>query len=386
MATASATAGSSSRWRIRPWPSRPTSMATPAVAQHAAITFIRPGRVGETLVAEAVERMRAGRSGMYDVRVSTAARRACGGVPRPHAHAPRTAKTEATMAGLDPIETASRDEIAALQTRAPRLDAAPRLYATCRIIAPRSTPPVCIPTISARWRTWRNSRSPPSRTCAPTIRSACSPCRGSKLVRDPCLVRHHGQADRRRLYARGSRHLGAGGGALDLRRRRAAGDDPAQRLWLRAVHRRAGPARRRGTPGLHRGAGLRRHDRAPGAAHRRLPPRHHHASRRATCWRSWTSSAARASIRAHRRCRIGIFGAEPWTNAMRREIEAGFAHGCRRHLRLVGSDGAGRRQRMHRDQGRPAHLGGSLLSRGHRSGHRCRAAGRRARASWCSPR
>jgi acyl-CoA thioesterase len=44
----------------------------PAVAQHAAITFVRPGRVGEVLVAEAVERMHAGRSGMYDVRVSTA--------------------------------------------------------------------------------------------------------------------------------------------------------------------------------------------------------------------------------------------------------------------------------------------------------------------------
>lgn len=43
-----------------------------AVAQHAAITFIRPGRVGEVLVAECVERMHAGRSGMYDVRVCTA--------------------------------------------------------------------------------------------------------------------------------------------------------------------------------------------------------------------------------------------------------------------------------------------------------------------------
>ena len=42
------------------------------MAQHAAITFLRPGRVGETLVAEAAERMRAGRSGIYDVRVSTA--------------------------------------------------------------------------------------------------------------------------------------------------------------------------------------------------------------------------------------------------------------------------------------------------------------------------
>ncbi len=43
-----------------------------AVAQHAAITFVRPAQVGEVLVAEAVERMQAGRSGMYDVRVSTA--------------------------------------------------------------------------------------------------------------------------------------------------------------------------------------------------------------------------------------------------------------------------------------------------------------------------
>ena len=44
----------------------------PVVAQHAVISFIRPAQVGETLVAEAVERMRAGRSGMYDVRVTTA--------------------------------------------------------------------------------------------------------------------------------------------------------------------------------------------------------------------------------------------------------------------------------------------------------------------------
>jgi acyl-CoA thioesterase len=44
----------------------------PAVAQHAAITFVRPAQVGEVLVAEAVERMHAGRAGIYDVRVSTA--------------------------------------------------------------------------------------------------------------------------------------------------------------------------------------------------------------------------------------------------------------------------------------------------------------------------
>ncbi len=43
-----------------------------AVAHHAAITFVRPGRIGDVLVAECVERMHAGRSGMYDVRVCTA--------------------------------------------------------------------------------------------------------------------------------------------------------------------------------------------------------------------------------------------------------------------------------------------------------------------------
>ncbi len=41
------------------------------VAHHASITFLRPGRVGETLLAEAMERTRAGRSAIYDVRVTT---------------------------------------------------------------------------------------------------------------------------------------------------------------------------------------------------------------------------------------------------------------------------------------------------------------------------
>jgi acyl-CoA thioesterase len=44
----------------------------PAVAQHASITFLRPGQVGEVLVADAAERMQAGRSGIYDVSVRTA--------------------------------------------------------------------------------------------------------------------------------------------------------------------------------------------------------------------------------------------------------------------------------------------------------------------------
>lgn len=40
------------------------------VAQHCDITFLRPGRLGETLRAEASERIRSGRSGITDVRVT----------------------------------------------------------------------------------------------------------------------------------------------------------------------------------------------------------------------------------------------------------------------------------------------------------------------------
>jgi acyl-CoA thioesterase len=41
-----------------------------AVAQHIAITYVRPGRLGEMLVAEAEERSRSERSGIYDVRAT----------------------------------------------------------------------------------------------------------------------------------------------------------------------------------------------------------------------------------------------------------------------------------------------------------------------------
>ena len=39
------------------------------VAQHCAVTFLRPARLGDTLIAEANERVREGRSGIYDVSV-----------------------------------------------------------------------------------------------------------------------------------------------------------------------------------------------------------------------------------------------------------------------------------------------------------------------------
>ena len=41
-----------------------------AVAHHCAITFLSPARSGDRLVARAIERSRAGRSGLYDVTVT----------------------------------------------------------------------------------------------------------------------------------------------------------------------------------------------------------------------------------------------------------------------------------------------------------------------------
>ena len=42
------------------------------VAQHCAVTFLRPGRLADRLIARAVERSRTGRSGIYDVTVTNA--------------------------------------------------------------------------------------------------------------------------------------------------------------------------------------------------------------------------------------------------------------------------------------------------------------------------
>ena len=41
-----------------------------AVAQHCAITFVAPGKLGDRLTARAVERQRFGRSGIYDITVT----------------------------------------------------------------------------------------------------------------------------------------------------------------------------------------------------------------------------------------------------------------------------------------------------------------------------
>ncbi|NWG25214.1 MAG: hydroxyphenylacetyl-CoA thioesterase PaaI [Pseudorhodoplanes sp.] len=40
------------------------------VAQHCAVTFLRPGKLGDRLTARAAERQRQGRSGIYDITVT----------------------------------------------------------------------------------------------------------------------------------------------------------------------------------------------------------------------------------------------------------------------------------------------------------------------------
>ena len=234
-----------------------------------------PASVGETLVAEAVERMRAGRSGMYDVRVSTAGGELVAEF-RGHTRTLRgTRGRRKPMAGLDPIETASRDEIAALQRE--------RIAWTLRH-AYANVPHYRAAFDAAGvhpddFRQLEDLAKFPF-TTKQDLR-ANYPF-GMFAVPRERIVRIHassgttGKPTVVGYTQRGSGGLGAGGGALDLRRRRAAGDDPAQRLWLRAVHRRPGHARRRATPGMLRRAGVRRHDRAPGAAHQRFPARHHH--------------------------------------------------------------------------------------------------------------
>ncbi len=90
---------------------------------------------------------------------------------------------------------------------------------------------------------------------------------------------------------------------------RAAGGRPrrhrARGLRLRSVHRRPRRALRRGAAWLHGGPGVRRHDRASGAADLRLPAvdHHGHAVVHARAARRVRASGNRSA--EHRHCRSG---------------------------------------------------------------------------------
>ncbi len=72
--------------------------------------------------------------------------------------------------------------------------------------------------------------------------------------------------------------------------------------------------------------------------------------------------------------KAGIFGAEPWSEQMRQEIETHAQPEGHGHLRAERGDGPGRFHRVHRGPGRPARLRGPLHPRNHRPAHRRGAA------------
>ena len=204
-----------------------------------------------------------------------------------------------------------------------------RLRQRARLPGSSSTRPGVHPATCGRSRT---SRIPVHHQGGPARQLSVRHVRGAAGAgrAHPCLVRHHRQADGGRLHRGATSTPGPRSGrALDPRRRRPAGHDGARRLRLRPVHRRARRALRRRAAGLHGDPGLGRHDRAAGAADPRLRARHHHGDAELHARDPRRVPRARASIRARRSLRIGIFGAEPWTNAMRAEIEQALRHATR---------------------------------------------------------
>ena len=84
--------------------------------------------------------------------------------------------------------------------------------------------------------------------------------------------------------------------------------------------------------------------------------------------------------------RIGIFGAEPWSDAMRRDLEARLGIMAVDLYGLSEIIGPGVAMRMPSGAQRPARLGGPFPVRGDRSRRRWSRCSRATRASWSSPR
>ena len=154
------------------------------------------------------------------------------------------------------------------------------------------------------------------------VRAVRRAARGGRT--HPRLLGHDGQADGRRVHARRRRTLRRGLRALPRAGRRRARDDAAQRQRLRALHRRPRLPLRRRAPRHDGRAGLGWHDGAPAAADQDFRP----------------DVSLYAELRAHARpgaSRIAVprpdddqpplrasLGAEPWTEAMRAEIDGGL--------------------------------------------------------------
>ena len=204
---------------------------------------------------------------------------------------------------------------------------------------------------------------------------------------DARLLRHDRQADRGRLHAAAT---STSGPTVVARSIRAAGGrrghEPAQRLWLRAVHRRAWRALRRRAAGLTVDPGVRRHDRAAGAAHRRLPPRYDHGHAQLHAGDPRRVRAARASTRATARCRSASSAPSPGPTPCAARSRAASTCDAVDIYGLSEVIGPGRGARMRRDQGRPAHLGRPFPTRRSSIPKPAPCCPTAPTASWCSPR
>ena len=96
---------------------------------------------------------------------------------------------------LEPIERASRDELAGPAARAAHVVGPARLRPRGAVPGEMRRPRAPIPTTSARSTTSRDFRSRPSRISATAIRSACSPCRAIRSC--ACTPRAAPPASRR---------------------------------------------------------------------------------------------------------------------------------------------------------------------------------------------
>ena len=359
------------------------------VAQHATIDLRRPGKARRPAdgLGEGVSRN--GRSGLYDVAVTNqdgalvaafrgASRTLAGEHFRPAEGRTNDAGSAPRPGDLEPIETrlARRARGAAAQRLKWSLqhayDNVP--FYRRRLRRGRRAPRRLL----GRSPTWPSSRSRPRTTCATTTRSACSRCRASRW----CASMPPPAPPASRPWSATPGATSTPGPTLMARSIRAAGGRPGD-----IVHVAYGYGLFTGGLGAHYGAERLGCTVVPvvgGMTERQVQLIDDFGptsswSRRPTCWRSSTNSERqgldpRESSLAGRHLRRRAVD-----QRHARRNRARLRHGRRRHLRPVGGDGPGRRQRMRRDQGRPAHLGRPFLSRDRRPGDRRGAARRRAR-------
>ena len=237
------------------------------------------------------------------------------------------------------------------------------------------------PATCAPWTTSPGSRSPPRTTCGSSTRSGCSPCRARRSS-GSTPAWHDRPAHRRGVHPGRPRRVVGGHGEVDPRGR-----------WT------AGRYRPRGLRyGLFTG-GLGAHYGAERLGCTVVPVSGGMTERQVQLIRDFeprvimvtpaTSSAFRRDGRQgldprQSSLRIGIFGAEPWTESMRREVEERTSMDAVDIYGLSEVIGPGVAQEAV-DQGRAARLGGPLLPGDRRPHHRRAGPGRRAAVSWSSP-